>query len=287
MKKQCSQKPGTARGAHDSRFSQRFQVIVVRMVDNFCVVQALVGREDGLQSAKSGARPGMFAENVPGVRAHGGALSGSHFERLHGREAFKDLPGAQPRNEHECKEQDHRSGKHMLSACATQNQQQRKKAKLVSETDDASAGGGEEKGPQGQERQEADGEPTVAAHLSENERNQSDGNDEFGKPGEMIAVHVRAKGNSAVAHLAKPVEFAVKGQMLKDAKDGDKKTKPHDEPHEKAPVVRGAKCLSGQKKKESDSREELELHAGVVGRSGATKEKLPQRKEDQGEQRRH
>src|SRR5713101_8978994 len=100
----------------------------------------------------------------------------------------------------------------------------------------------------------------------------------------MIAVHVGTKGNPAVAHFAEPIEFAVKGQVLQDAEDGHEKPKRHDEPHEEAPVVRGTKRLGSEEKKESQGGQEQKIDACVVGRSGATKEKLPQGKKDESEQ---
>src|SRR5689334_23844303 len=101
----------------------------------------------------------------------------------------------------------------------------------------------------------------------------------------MIAVHVGTEGNSAIAHLAEPIEFAVKGQVLQDAEDGHEKPKRHYEPHEEAPVVRSTKRLGCKEKKESQGDQELEVDTGAVGRSGAAKEKLPNGKKDKGEQR--
>src|SRR6266849_4793819 len=122
-KEQNTEKPGAARGASDSGFRQSFEVIVVGVIDNFCVVLGFVGGENGLQGAKTGTGPGMFAEDSPSVQAHGGAFAGGYFEGLHGGKALEDLPDAQPGNQHECKEQNHRSGKHVLSTRAAQDQQ--------------------------------------------------------------------------------------------------------------------------------------------------------------------
>jgi hypothetical protein len=122
-KKQSTEKPGAARGTGDSGFGQSFEVIIVCVIDNFGVVQRFVGWEDSLQSAKTGAGPGMFAEDVPRVQAHGGAFARGYFEGLHGGKALEDLPDAQPGNQHEGKEQNHRSGKHVLSTRAAQDQQ--------------------------------------------------------------------------------------------------------------------------------------------------------------------
>src|SRR4029077_4120342 len=113
-KKQSTEKPGATPGASDSGFGQRFEVVVVGVIDNSCVEVGFVGRENGLQGAKTGAGPGMLAEDVPSVQAHGGAFACGDFEGLHGGKALQDLPDAQPGNQHEGKEQNHRSGKHVL-----------------------------------------------------------------------------------------------------------------------------------------------------------------------------
>src|SRR5258706_10825681 len=154
---------------------------------------------------------------------------------------------------------------------------------MRSETDDAAAGGGKEKRSQGKKSQEDDSEPTFGPHLSQNEGDQRDGNDQLRKASKVIAVHVRTKGDAPVMHLAKPIEFAVEGQMLKDAKNRHEKTKRHNEPNEETPVVGGAKRLSGEKKKQSQSGQELKLGPGLVRRSGAAKEKLRHGNEDKRE----
>src|ERR1700736_2234080 len=54
-KKQSTEKPGATRGASDSGFGQGFEVVVVGVIDNSCVVVGFVGRENGLQGVKTGA----------------------------------------------------------------------------------------------------------------------------------------------------------------------------------------------------------------------------------------
>ena len=74
IEQQNAQKPNTAQAAGHARFRETFEVVIVGVIDDFSVIESLVSREDELQSAETGARPGMVQENAPGVGAHGGAL---------------------------------------------------------------------------------------------------------------------------------------------------------------------------------------------------------------------
>ena len=71
----------------------------------------------------------------------------------------------------------------------------------------------------------------------------SQGNDQFHKAREVIAIHVRPEGNSAIAHFAEPVEFSVESEVLQNSKDGDGKSQSEQKPGERAPVSERLKSL--------------------------------------------
>jgi hypothetical protein len=80
----------------------------------------------------------------------------------------------------------------------------------------------------------------------------------------MIAIGVRPKGNTPVAHLAEPIELAVKRHVLEDAKEADEEAETHPKPEETAPVLNRSKCLNGNKKNNEVGEEKEELHPRVV-----------------------
>src|ERR671922_948824 len=82
LEKQNPEEPGAAQTAQRARFSKGFQVIVVRVIDDFAVIQGLVGRVDDLQSSESRAGEWMVQKNVPRAPAHGCTLALSDFKRL-------------------------------------------------------------------------------------------------------------------------------------------------------------------------------------------------------------
>src|SRR5277367_3071276 len=57
--KKRAEEPGAANAAGDSGFGEHFEVVVMRVVDDFSVVLRLVGGEDGLQRAEAGAGVAM------------------------------------------------------------------------------------------------------------------------------------------------------------------------------------------------------------------------------------
>ena len=91
-----AEESGAAQSAGDAGFRQGFQVVVVRVIDDFPVVVGFVGGKNGLQGTQAGAGPGMVEENAPGVPPHGGTLAGGHFERLKRREAIENLLHSKP-----------------------------------------------------------------------------------------------------------------------------------------------------------------------------------------------
>ncbi len=91
----------------------------------------------------------------------------------------------------------------------------------------------------------------------------------------MIAIHIGSKRNTAKAHLAKPVELAVKCELLKNAENSDEKAEEHNEPDETAPIVRRAEQLRGEKQKKSVGDQELKIEPGIVKRDRAPKNYLP------------
>ncbi len=113
-------KDGAAEASGDSGFSQSFEVVVVRVIDDFAVVVGFVGGKDSLQGAQAGAGPAMVEKDAPGVLTHGGALAAGYFERLQGGEAVENLFHSEPGNQQERKEQDEPAGENVLSATAAQ-----------------------------------------------------------------------------------------------------------------------------------------------------------------------
>ena len=72
----------------------------------------------------------------------------------------------------------------------------------------------------------------------------------------MIAIHVRAKGNAAITHLAKPVELSVESEVLQDAEERHHEAKTHPEPDKSTPVLERAESLGGKKENERVGKEE-------------------------------
>src|ERR1700722_1756131 len=218
----------------------------------------------------------MVEEDVPGVDAHGGAFTGSHFKRLQRSEAFEDLLHTKPRDEKQGQEQDDAAGQDVLSAGAAQQYQEDENAELYAKTYNAAAGRGQEKSADGQKRENSDQVPALFADLAEYERHQRDGNNQLGESGEVIAIDVGAKGDAAVAHLAEPVELTVEGDLLEDAEDGDEEAENHDEPDEAAPIVGVAESLGREEQEDGVGEEKTQVHAGVVGGSGGVQQELKQ-----------
>src|SRR5579863_10543655 len=90
----------------------------------------------------------------------------------------------------------------------------------------------------------------------------------------MVSIYIRAEGNAAKAHLAKPIELSVEREVLQYAEYGHQESETHSEPDKAAPVVDRPECLAGQKNDKDVGEEKLELHARVVGRGRAMKSPL-------------
>src|SRR5215469_4137599 len=138
----------------------------------------------------------------------------------------------------------------MFSAGTAHQHQEGKNTNLSAKADHSAAGGRQKQRANGQEPEDTDDEPAFLPNLAENQRNERDWDDQLGKSREVVAVDVRTKRNSAIAHLTEPVQFAVEGKLLQDAQNRHKKTEYHDEPDESAPLVRGAEDL--RDKEEND-----------------------------------
>ena len=59
--------------------------------------------------------------------------------------------------------------------------------------------------------------------FPQHERHQCNRDHQFGKASEVIPVHVGTKRQSAIAHLAKPIQFSVERQVLQDAEQTETK----------------------------------------------------------------
>src|ERR1700720_657211 len=159
-----AQESGAAEAAGDAGLGQGFEVVVVRVIDDFSVVVGLVGGEDGLQGAQAGAGPGMVEENGPGVQSHRGTLAGGHFERLKRGEAIENLFPSEPGDQQESQEQDEAASEDMLPAGAAQQHHQDENADLDAETYNATSGCGQEKGADGQKRENGNEIPALFAN---------------------------------------------------------------------------------------------------------------------------
>src|SRR5580698_9267698 len=256
------------------------------MVNDFAIVLGLIRGEDGLEGAEAGAGVFVVEENAPGVQPHRGALPGGDLNGLHGREAVEHLLYAEPGDEQESKEKDEAAGEDMAAAGAAQQRDQKEQADLDAEAHDTPTRGGKEERADRKQRADGDDEPAFAANLAENERHERNGYHQLDESGKVIAVDVWAEGNSAVAHLAEPVEFPVEGELLENAERGDEKTENHDEPDVAAPIVGIAEGLRGEKEDEDVGDEEVELHARVVSGGGGAQEQLAERYGGQQDERR-
>src|SRR5229473_2700057 len=222
IKQQHAEKPRAAQAARYASLRQRFEVIVVGVIDDLAVIEGFVGRENGLERAKTRACPRMIEENAPGVRAHGGALPGGHLERLQRGKSLKDFIRAEPGDQY---------------------------AQLHRKTDDPAARGGEKQGADGQHTKKPHEKPALPADLTEHQRYQGHGDHQFGKSREVVAVYVRTEGNPAIAHLAEPVELPVERQVLQDAEYGHQESEADDKPDEAAPILDGLEDLGRQEEK--------------------------------------
>src|SRR5256885_11555315 len=173
----------------------------------------------------------------------------------------------------------------MLSYGTTQKHEQNEKRDLHGETDDSSARGRKEECTDGYERQNAHDSPTLAPDLAEDQRDQSNGNDQLRKTGEVIAVHIGTKRDTAVAHLTKPVEFTVERQVLEDAENADDKSQAHKKPDKGAPVLASTKGLVRQKENKDIGDEQLQLDSRVVRRSCGAENELRGYHDHESEQR--
>ena len=196
IEQQNAQKPNTAQAAGNARFRETLEVVIVGVIDDFSVIESLVSREDQLESAETGARPGMVQENVPGVGAHGGAFSNRHFQGLHGRKPFDELLDAKPGDHEKGKEQDGATGEQMLSESAAKNHPKEQDTQFHKEANDSSTRCGKNQGTDRNNGKETDKEPSFATDLSKHQRHQGNRNDELSKTREMVAIHVGPEGNA-------------------------------------------------------------------------------------------
>src|SRR5260370_5567361 len=217
------------------------------MIDDLSVVQTFVRRKNEGKRAQSGAGPGMIAKHVPSVLAHSGAFADGDFQGLHRRKTFEDLAHSQPGYEQEGQEQDDATSQNVPASSAPQDHEQGEDPDFGGKAEHAAAGSGEEKGADGQQRENGHGKPALAAHFAEDQGNQSDGNDQFGESREVIAVDVRSEGTAPLAHCPQPIDFAVEGEVLKNSEDRDEKSQGHHKPDETAPIFVGATGLAGEK----------------------------------------
>src|SRR5438270_2199371 len=116
---QEAQERGTAESTNQTGVGQHFKIVVMRMIDYLCVIEAFVGRKDDGKGTQARAGQWMIAKDTPRVVTHRGALAQANFQRLHGGEAFENLAYTEPRNEHEGEEQDHAAGQNMRAPGAT------------------------------------------------------------------------------------------------------------------------------------------------------------------------
>ena len=137
--KKRAEEPCAANAAGDSGFGEHFEVIVVRMVDDFAIVLGLVGGEDGLQRAEAGAGVFVVEKDAPGVLPHRGALAGGDFEILKRVKAVENLFDAEPGDEEESEEEDEAAGEDVAATGAAEQRDQEEQADLDAEADDASA----------------------------------------------------------------------------------------------------------------------------------------------------
>src|SRR5690242_15838008 len=146
FEKQNPEEPGTAETAQRARLGKSFQVIVVRVIDDFGVIKGLIRRIHDLKGAESGAGKRMVEENVPGARSHGTTLARGDFECLHGGKALQDSAHAQPSNDHQRRQQHRGHRQEALRQAAAAQKHINKKSELDGKAHNASAGGGQEKG---------------------------------------------------------------------------------------------------------------------------------------------
>src|ERR1700687_5927143 len=145
LAKQDAEKPGTAEPSENAGFGEGLEVVVVRVVDDFSIVERFVTRINDLQSAKPRSDEGMMEEDLPGVPAHGGSLSGGGFEGLERRKTLQDLFDTEPGDHKKRQEQHSSAGKQLLPHRAPLNEHQRQYGQLNTETHNASPGDREEK----------------------------------------------------------------------------------------------------------------------------------------------
>ena len=113
--------------------------------------------------------------------------------------------------------------------------------------------------------EQGDEKKPFAPDFPQHERHKRNRNHQFRKASKMIPVHVRTKGQSAIAHLAKPIQFPVERQVLQDAKNGDEKSQSHQEPYQPSPVTRLQVGLGHQVNQDQVGDQELQLYARVIG----------------------
>src|SRR6201999_3893998 len=116
--KKRAEEPGEAKSARDAGFGEKFEVIIVCMVNDLAIVLGLVGGEDGLQRAEAGAGVFVVEEYAPCVHPHRGALAGGDLEALQGIEAIEHLLDPEPGDEQEGEEEDEAAGKDVAAASA-------------------------------------------------------------------------------------------------------------------------------------------------------------------------
>src|SRR5258707_12276461 len=137
-------KPGETQSAENARFGQRFEVIIVRMIDDLSIIKSFIERIDGLERAETRAEYWMAEKDAPSSMAHGGALVFVNFKRLQAAETRQKLIYAEPGDQRNGGNEDYAAGEKMPRTGALQKNNRNQEKKFDAKTDDASARSGKE-----------------------------------------------------------------------------------------------------------------------------------------------
>src|SRR5690242_1234508 len=118
----------------------------------------------------------------------------------------------------------------MFAAGSLEQNKRKQKNQFDAKGDNSAAGSGQEQGTNRQESKKTDYETTFATDFSQHKGNQRNGDHELCESGEMVPVDVGTEGDPAIAHFAKPIEFAVESELLKNPEAGHQEREQHDKP---------------------------------------------------------
>src|SRR5580698_513580 len=264
-----------AEAADDAKLGEKFDVVVVNVIDEVAVVVGFEFWIDRDESAEARAADGISAEQVQAAFVHGETSGDGNFAGAQDGKALDDLAGAEPRDKSQSRQDDDADSDRGFAAAGLAGAGEKAEdGEFENETDDAGARAGEDQAADGDDAEESGERKNVATHAAENHESERKRKSEFDEAGVVVAVHIGAEDGAADGELAKPIDRIFRGEVLRDAEERDGEAKHGEKPGEASEIASAAKGLCGEKKQNCVGSEKKQIDACEVGILAAVQEEL-------------